>query len=723
MLRASSAAAALAGRFCRPQRIGVFGHRGVGKTTLLTMLYREAVGGRLPGLRLAAADARTAEYLSDKILLLESGQRLPATLAETDLRFQLYHGNTRLELLVKDYQGEHIALGREEPIREFLRDCDAVWLCLDPEVVKCPADRLRRQQEIEQLIEDYLATEPQRSMDRPIALVVTKADLLGDELPNLEAWTAAHFGMTRHALQAHCPNSGLFAVSSLGRAASDTRGEMLQPVNLAEPLTWLTTALQTQDEARLEQLWALAPQQVALLDRCVACFAQRYPDSEAAALYQQRLRVQQQRKRRRRVLAGLAAAVCLTAGLWAHDVVGQQRLERVESEQADAPAMVLEQWQDYRTWHPTRHLFRVVSVQEEETHMRDLAEQARHRDRDERLAELRRQNDANADPEGLWQQLLLFRRSYPEIAIDGDLQRLQTTLKQRRDDRFNRRAQNAFHEFQLAERRTGDLEALITLANQFLRDFGDSALESKVRERRDAFLSRLDARDIQTARDYSARQPFNFQTRCELYQRYLDRHPADGAYRREATEALKTIQADWDRSDFRSVRDHFLAKPGEVSELVTRCRTYLAIHPQGRFAPAARHLLRWSERVTAEGEYRVVLRSGAFDHGLGRWIGRGMDLSVDLQVNGVHYGPSSIVAKRFDPEWDYEFPRRIRWKLGQPVRIRVTDHKWKDRVVVDIQSEEGDPLAFRLLNGETWWGNNQLVFESDFAMPTLPAIE
>ena len=44
-------------RLCRPQRLGLFGHRGVGKTTLLTMLYREAVAGRLPGLRLAAGDA------------------------------------------------------------------------------------------------------------------------------------------------------------------------------------------------------------------------------------------------------------------------------------------------------------------------------------------------------------------------------------------------------------------------------------------------------------------------------------------------------------------------------------------------------------------------------------------------------------------------------------------------------------------------------------------
>src|SRR5579871_6949756 len=81
--RIPSLAVTLAERLCRPQRIGVFGHRGVGKTTLLTMLYREGVGGRLADLRLAAADARTANYLSDKIQQLESGSALPATLGET----------------------------------------------------------------------------------------------------------------------------------------------------------------------------------------------------------------------------------------------------------------------------------------------------------------------------------------------------------------------------------------------------------------------------------------------------------------------------------------------------------------------------------------------------------------------------------------------------------------------------------------------------------------
>src|SRR6516164_6494869 len=171
MKRTQSLAVALAERLCRPQRIGVFGHRGVGKTTLLTMLYREAVGGRLGELRLAAADARTADYLSDKVLQLEAGQPLPATLGETELRLHLYHKGTRLDLLVKDYQGEHVAVGRQEPIRDFLRDCDAVWLCLDVPAAATAPGRLRAQQEVEQLVEDYLTAEPPGVPHRPMALV------------------------------------------------------------------------------------------------------------------------------------------------------------------------------------------------------------------------------------------------------------------------------------------------------------------------------------------------------------------------------------------------------------------------------------------------------------------------------------------------------------------------------------------------------------------------
>ena len=40
--------------------------------------------------------------------------------------------------------------------------------------------------------------------------------------------------------------------------------------------------LQTQDEARLERLWTLAPRDKALLERSVTAFARRYPDAPAA---------------------------------------------------------------------------------------------------------------------------------------------------------------------------------------------------------------------------------------------------------------------------------------------------------------------------------------------------------------------------------------------------------------------------------------------------------
>src|SRR5262249_2298091 len=242
MTRAASAKTVLAERLVRPQRIGLFGQRGVGKTTFLTMLYREAVGGRIPGLRLAAADARTANYLSDKILQLETGQPLPATLGETELRFHLYHQGCRIELVVKDYQGEHVALGREEPILEFLRDCDAAWLCLDAALAASPHSRLQAQQEAEQMIEDYLAAERQEPQHRPTAFVLTKADLLTPAEkyvgPAADAAVVGEvirqrFNITEHALASPWPDPG--RVAGRRHGGPTPPAEESSPVGLARP--------------------------------------------------------------------------------------------------------------------------------------------------------------------------------------------------------------------------------------------------------------------------------------------------------------------------------------------------------------------------------------------------------------------------------------------------------------------------------------------------------
>ncbi len=724
MRQAQNPAGLLAERLCRPQRVGVFGHRSVGKTTLLTMLYREAVGGRLDGLRLAAADARTADYLSDKILQLESGRLLPATLAESELRFHLYHGTTRLELLLKDYQGEHIELGREEPIRDFLRDCDAVWLCLDATLLASPAERLRRQQEVEQLLEDYLAVEPQPIMDRPVALLLTKADLLGPEQLASDDW-AEQLGMIQHALEVHCRHRDLFAVSSLclGAAEPGERSWKLETRNLAEPLTWLARSLQLQDEARLEQLWSMAVGQVGLLERCVACFARRYPEAPATATYKRRVHELRRRRSRYRRLLGATAAACLVTGLATYDVLGYQRALRFEADHAGDATAILHHWRTYQVWHPTRHVLPPLDARTEEEHLQTVAQDAHRQQGTTWLAELQRQAAMpEGDSEDLWQQLQSLSLDYPELSTAAELEPLRARLQTRREEGRNRRAQRAYDDLVGAEQHKVDLAMLLTQAGQFLRDFPGSPRAAEVRQRQEMYGRRLDARDIEAARDYSARRPLNFQTRREHYQHYLDQHAA-GAFVAEAQATLCAIESDWDKHDFRAVRDHFLARPGDMPELVARCRTYQAVHPQGQFTPTAKELLRWSEQVTAPVDYRVVLRRGQFERRIAHFFSRGPDLSVELEVAGIRYGPSTIIANRYDPEWNYEFPRKIRWKLGDPVRIRVTDHDYWRRLVLDMAAPEGEPFAIRLLSGEAWSGKNYLTFASDFAMPALPPIE
>lgn len=707
---------ALVERLCRPQRVGVFGHRGVGKTTLLTMLYREAVSGRLPGLRLAAADARTAGYLADKIQQLESGQPLPATLAETDLRFHLYRGNVRLELHFKDYQGEHVELGREEQVGEFLRDCDAVWLCLD---AAHDIDRLRRQMEIEQLLERYLAVEPHRVLDRPFALLLMRSDLLGPAVVDPQQWAEQRFEMVRHALQTHCEHNALFAVSSVHPNADGSL--RLMPRNLDAPLTWLVDTLQAVDHTRMEWLWTHAGDQLPLLERSVACFLSRYPDSPQTAEHRQRLRQLRWRQRRNRALGVIAAAVAAVALLSGYDALGYRTATTFEREHASDPSAVLANWKQYTVWHPTRNWL-WFSAQAEQRRFAELEQQAREQQRDAQYADLRRQaGNPDADPESVWQDFQTFHQTYPEVDIDGELKNLRHAIKTRRDEQLQLKAQRAYDELISSEPRTTDVSQLLAQADRFLREHGGTAHESDVRRRREAYLTRLDDRDIEFARSYSTQHPLNFATRREAYQRYLDRHPG-GTATTEARTAVQTIDAEWDKHDFRAVRDHYLTRPGDVPELVARCRAYLAAHPRGRFQESAQELLRWTEKITAANDYKVTLRNGRFDRKIGAWLRRGPDLSVEIEVAGARYGPSNIVVNSFTPEWAFEFPQPIRWKLGDPVRILVLDHDWSKRVVLELSSGD-DPMGMNYLSGEVWQNNNVVTFESNFRLPKVPVIE
>jgi hypothetical protein len=420
-------------------------------------------------------------------------------------------------------------------------------------------------------------------------------------------------------------------------------------------------------------------------------------------------------------LAATAAGVAFS--LWSYDAYGYSQAARYEAEHADVPAAAVERWHSFQSWHPTRHLTRVSQTEAEETRLRELERDARRVRFEIQLADLRkRAADADADPTVLWQDFQSFRAEFPDVDVTNDLSELRAIVQSGNNKEQNRRAQRAYDDLLTAESRSTDLAALIEQADRFLESFNETPHASEVRSRRDGYLGRLDERVIEVARAYSAKNPFNFQTRHEHYQRYLDKYPT-GCHASEAHAAIRTIQSDWDKHDFRAIRDHFLAKPGEISELVNRCRTYLAVHPDGRFTSSATELLRWSERVTASGEYRVTLCDGHFERKIARFFSRGPDLSVEIEVAGVKHGPSSFTKNRYEPEWNYEYPRRIRWKLGDPVTVRVIDNDWRKRTVVEISSADGDPLAIRMLTGELWSGNNRVSFDSDFRMPTLPVIE
>ncbi len=740
-MSASPPAVALADRLCRPQRVGVFGHRGVGKTTLLTMLYREAVGGRLPGLRLAAGDAATARHLADKVLQLEAGDVLPATLAETDLRFQLYHQGARIELLVRDYQGEHVELGRREPVRDFLRDCDAVWLCFDPALLLSPERCLRGQQEAEQLVEDYLALGPPGGLHRPMAVVLTKADLLPprpDGTPEDEWPTGlaqSHFAMTVYSLKEHSPGNAVLAVSSLGPRpgseppeSADVITGVLQPQHLDSPLVWLAEALQAQDEARIERLFTEGD--IDGLRRAVACFAKRYPQAAKAAAYQRRLREVVWRRRRRRGLVGAAVAAFLALALWGYDSLAYHSARRFD-ESTDDPAAALQRWHRYAALP--------LSISRRDaarSRLAELNEEVERREFERAFADLRRRAaDASTDPRSALGQFHAFHARYPDAP---GLAEVRSQIEARLHPLLRREAQRAYDELLKAEQRllrTGPsstdrerdaarqrLEELAARAGGLMKEFSDPELASKLRERRNAYLRRLDEHAFESARDYGRREPLHFQTRRERFQAYLDRHPG-GAFEKEARAAVAAVEAEWDRHDFRTVRDHFVEKPARLKELTARCERYLLVHPQGRYAGSARELMRWAERAGQEREYTVVAQRGEFSGNLGRWYTRGPDLAVEIEVNGVPHGPSGIAKNDYNPQWEYEFPRPVRWKLGDRVRVRVIDHDFFNRVVVDITSADDDLLAMRMLSGKLEAGEHTLWFSSDFNMPRLPRIE
>jgi len=764
---------ALERRLTGPKRIGLFGHRNVGKTTLLAMFYRQASTGQVPGLRLAAAEPASAEYLAEKIAQIESGEPLAGTLAETELKLRLYRGQARFDIIVKDYQGEHITLGSNEPIQAFFADCDAVLLCLDPDGSTNTVDRRRRQQEIEDLLERYIACSDDATTGRPIALILTKYDRVlaglqnqgGDDPSNwgVDELVEARYGMTLHALGAHAPQGAIFAVSSYGRGARDGRPPaVLHPLGLERPLGWLAEQLETSDQAQLEWLWDLVPDDLPRLSRCVAAYSRRYPSSDRAIAFRDRLKALRRRRTRRRGLRLAMTAVVLIAMLAGYDWLGFRAA--LNFERKHPASAVARRWSALLAWHPSLAYFwptlarsaqlkqaewtvkaagvqvelgtagpdlreRLTALKEQAPELalairtvEQAQEQVRH---DERWKHVRADALTPGDePEKSLAAVRDFLRDYPESRKRAEGLALIETLKSQATARASAVERRFLDDLTRTASLPGvDFRDLIDRSQQFLSEHPESSWRGEVEHQLAGYVAKLDERDIERARQYSRQYPTNFATRIERYQDYLKAHQTGGRYISEATEARDRILRDWDTYSYRLAYDHLQAHPDDVAEVARRLRDYLHDQPDGRHATEAKRYLDWWDKVSVPGEYRVTLRRGEVAPDVGKYLaGGGPDLGVTIEVAGITYGPSPVVRNTHKPIWDYTFSRPIKWKSGDPITVRILDYDWSDSIVSTLNTRKGDPLAMRNLSGTikaAKGGKTTLVFTSNFAIPSL----
>ncbi|MFO0927554.1 MAG: hypothetical protein U0736_11015 [Gemmataceae bacterium] len=719
MIDSRTPAGRLVDRLRQPQRIGLFGRRGVGKTTLLTLLYREAVGGRLSGIRLAAADAATAAYLADRIRQLEAGQPLPATLDQTELRLHLYADGSRVELVLFDYQGEHVALGRHEAIRDFLRDCDAVLLSLDAALASDPSARWTAEQEVEQLAEDYLAVERPGEPHRPMALVVTRADLLGDagDVATLRALLDPVLTMTRHTLRTHCPWQGVFAVSSLA-VSPDGTTVTPQPVGFDEPLHWLARAIRALDEARLERLWQIAAHDLRTIDQATRAFLR--PSSRRSF----RARVSWPPVRRplaparRRLLAatGVLAALMLVA--WAYDAAGAPRWIGRACDGGPGPAATAVAGprplvSDAPPVPPRR-------CRPSATRWPSWTVICATRSRIDRLAALRKlAADPDGDPEQTWTAFRRFRDDFPDHDLDTP------EHPPRHPEGRRRRPPRAAGAADAPRPRPGGDGAAAGKAGGRGQPAGGRTRRHADRGRPAPPPHHLPHADRRPRLRAGARllHPLAAQLRHPPREvPRLSRPPPRRRPRRRRAGRPRRRRPRVGPARLPGCPRRLPGEAGRPRSAADARPRLPGGHSDGQYRTPVAELLRWCDRVSQPSEYRVVLESGSFSKKVAYLLSRGAYLSVEIEVAGVRYGPSTIIPRSYEPEWKYEFPRRCGWKLGDPVRVIVTDHYYWKRRVGDLTFDD-DPLAMRHLSGEVELRLGTVTFSSDFTLPRLPAAE
>jgi hypothetical protein len=658
---------ALADRIVRPQRVGVLGPRAAGKTAMLAMLYREAIAGHFGGTRLSAADSRTAAYLNQVSRQLEQGHPPEPTTAPVEMRFILTHGDMRTEIVLLDHQGGD---SRPQSVREFLRDCDAVWLCLPAANPAVPEEEL----------EEALAGEE----PRPLAVVLTKADQLAALGPgHIRATTDPLAG---HPLTGHIADRATFAVSSTGPSGVTNDGQTVLPTPLAPsglegPLAWLADALHRLARTRL---LALAEGQAphAAFRKAVAVFRSRYPSDTLGEDMERRL--QSWAILWPAAVALLCLALLVGLAGW-HDARGAAWIQGEEERLRSDPAALAHVYSAYRWYYPTRHLFRPGEVAAQD---RRADEAEYYAALEEIAAAMDRGDVAAEDLRVAYQRLRQESPAAPDVDETGIGQRLSQAIEARQA-RDARQAAIAHEKKSLQalmdlEKSTAPLEKRIADCDALVKRLGGAPPTRQAR----LLLSRL--------------------------RRELDDRDATAQKKAELSKQRRAAGL----TAYKKLCEAYRSRPGAVKELRSLAEAYLKADPAGRYRDNARSALRYCDALSKPGEYRVKLVSGVFGKSSAGFFNFGVSLAVKLEVGDETYGPSTIEKSKYDPEWGYTFPRRIKWKPGDSIRVIVTDHYSSTRTVSDVTFD--GQSAIIELNDSTDVEKGTLNFDTDFPFPKLP---
>jgi hypothetical protein len=589
------------------------------------MFYRQAASGQVPGVRLAAADAQSAEYLAEKIAQVESGQPMAGTLAETELNLRLYHGPARFELIVRDYQGEHITLGSDEqPIQEFFAGCDAVLLCLDPEGSTDPSERRRRQQEVENLLERYIERSEDLSTDRPVALLLTKFDRVlagpvGPEDDGVGAMTPSEaspsltgpfverlvddrYGITRHALRQHAPEGAIFAVSSYGPGSTSNRPPtVLRPMGLEGPLGWLADQLEARDRAQMEWLWDLAPNDLPRLSRCVAAYERRYPRSNRSYEFRARLKSLERKRRRRRLGKVLMTAAVLLALLAGYDFWGFHRATAFERDPENPAPLVARQWSSLLEGHPSLSLF-----------WPSLARQARLQKAEWTVKAADVQVAVGAKSTGLGDRLEGIKEQAPHLA--PAIRRVEQARELiRHDERWKEVYAEA-----LSLSAIDDPAKPLAQLDAFLHEFPDSPRRPEVmtlaHSLKNALTTRRAAAERKLVDDLISSESLPGAAISDLIDKarqFLADHP-ESDYRTEVQGRLDDYVRKLDERDIERSREYSRRYPTNFATRIERFQEYLKSHQAGgHFLSEA---MEARDRITYEWDTYAYRQ--AYDHNL-----------------------------------------------------------------------------------------------------------